>query len=200
MNKPNYDKIMREIIDGLPDKPALYLHSCCAPCSTKCLEDLYPYFNITVVYYNPNIDAEEEYLLRLAEQKRYIKEVYGENVKITDYGHRKEDFDNIAKGKENLPEGGARCFDCYRLRLDKAAKECKKGDYFATTLTVSPLKNADKINEIGYDLANIYGVNYLPTDFKKREGYKRSVLLAAEHGLYRQNYCGCSFSKRTTRS
>lgn len=196
MNKQNYDKTMTELLDSLQEKPRLYLHSCCAPCSTRCLEELAEYFDITVVYYNPNIDTDEEYSLRLAEQIRYIEEVYGKSISVIDEGHKKADFDAIACGKENIPEGGARCFECYRLRLDKAASYCRPDDYFATTLTVSPLKNADKINEIGFFLAQKYGVKYLPSDFKKREGYKRSIVLAAEHGLYRQNYCGCEFSKR----
>ncbi len=196
MNRVNYDKKMQEIIDGLKEKPRLYLHSCCAPCSTACLERLFPYFDLTVVYYNPNIDTEEEYALRAAEEKRYIKEVYGDTVKIIENGHNPQDFKEAAKGKENCKEGGERCRACFKLRLEYAAKFCNREDFFATTLTVSPLKNAEVINKIGEELAEKYGVKYLPTDFKKREGYKRSIVLSEEHRLYRQNYCGCRFSKK----
>jgi len=195
MNRVNYDKKMQEIIDGLKGKPRLYLHSCCAPCSTACLERLFPYFNLTVVYYNPNIDTAEEYALRAAEEKRYIKEVYGDKIKIIENGHNPQVFEEAAKGMENCKEGGERCRVCYKLRMEYAAALCNKEDFFATTLTVSPLKNAEVINVIGEELAEKYGVNYLPTDFKKREGYKRSIVLSEEHLLYRQNYCGCRFSK-----
>lgn len=195
MNIVNYDKEMQKIVESLSEKPQIFLHSCCAPCSTTCLERLYPYFNITVVYYNPNIDTEEEYYLRAEEEKRFIREVYGDTIKIIEEGRQSEKFEEIARGKENLREGGERCFECYRIRLEKTASFCGKNDYFATTLTVSPLKNAQKINELGYKIAEQYGVKYLPTDFKKREGYKRSIVLSAEHNLYRQDYCGCRYSK-----
>lgn len=198
MNKLNYDTEMLKIIEKIGDtRPKLTLHSCCAPCSTRCIEELYKIFDLTVLYYNPNIDTDEEYALRAKEQKRFIEEFCTEYpVKLITFEHCAEDFTEIAKGRESLPEGGARCFDCYRLRLEKAASLTEKGGYFATTLTLSPLKNSQKINEIGFDLALKYGVSYLPTDFKKRNGYLRSIILSEEYSLYRQNYCGCVFSKR----
>lgn len=196
MNKINYDAEMQYILKNLKGKPSLFLHSCCAPCSSGCIEELAEYFFVTVVYYNPNIDTDEEYAYRLSEQKRFLSERFGETVKMVDFGHCKEDFAAIAKGRETLPEGGERCFDCYRVRMEKAAEMCKKEDYFATTLTVSPLKNAAKINETGFLLASKYGVNYLPSDFKKRNGYLRSLENSKKYNLYRQNYCGCEYSKR----
>lgn len=196
MNKINYDAEMQNTLKNLQGKPSLFLHSCCAPCSSGCIEALVGYFDVTVVYYNPNIDTDEEYAYRLSEQKRFLSERFGETVKIVDFGHCKEDFAAIAKGRESLPEGGERCFDCYRIRMEKAAALCKEGDYFATTLTVSPLKNAAKINETGFLLASKYGVNYLPSDFKKRNGYLRSLENSKKYNLYRQNYCGCEYSKR----
>ena len=194
MNKINYDREMQEIIRRLDFRPRLVLHSCCAPCSTRCIEELADYFDITVLYYNPNIDNSEEYAHRSAEQKRFLS-LFRPEIKFLDDGYEPQEFEKMAKGREDLPEGGARCFECYRLRMEKAAKTCKNGDFFATTLTLSPLKNAEKINEIGYELAKKYNVSYLPTDFKKRNGYLRSIELSAEYNLYRQNYCGCKFSK-----
>lgn len=198
MNGNNYDRMMLEIIEGLGnEKPPLLLHSCCAPCSTRCVEELFPHFHLTVLYYNPNIDTDEEYEKRAAEERRFLTEYAGEGrIRFIDLGHRKEDFIEIAAGREDLPEGGARCFDCYRLRLEEAAKRCEKDGYFATTLTLSPLKNADVLNAIGFELAEKYGVKYLPSDFKKRGGYLRSCEMSKEYGLYRQNYCGCAYSKR----
>ena len=197
MNCKNYDKIMRERIEKLDGKPAMYLHSCCAPCSTTCIEELYPYFSLTIVYYNPNIDEKEEYEKRAAEQIRYVREVYGDSINVIEEGWQKDDFEKIASGREHCPEGGERCAECYRLRLEKAASYCKERDYFATTLTVSPLKNAEKINQIGESIEKTCAGIYLPTDFKKREGYKKSAIISAKHGLYRQNYCGCRFSRKT---
>ena len=199
MNGENYDAKMLEIVKNLGgSKPPLVLHSCCAPCSTRCIEELLPHFQITVLYYNPNIDTDEEYEKRAEEERRFLTEFAGEGkIRFVDYGHKKEDFLSVAKGRENLPEGGERCFSCYRLRLEEAAKLCDKDGYFATTLTLSPLKNAQKINEIGFDLAAKYGVRYLPTDFKKRNGYLRSIELSKEYNLYRQNYCGCEYSRKS---
>lgn len=176
----------------------LLLHACCAPCSSYCLSETVDYFDVDVFFYNPNIDTEEEYKLRLEEEIRFVKEVYGDKVKVIDGGYNKEEFLNIARGKEDLKEGGARCYACYALRLDKAARYALDNNYdlFATTLTVSPLKNARYLNEIGEKLSNKYGVKYLYSDFKKREGYKKSIELSSQYSLYRQNYCGCEFSKK----
>ena len=176
----------------------LLLHACCAPCSSYCLEQVVDYFDVDVFFYNPNIDTEEEYKLRLEEEIRFVKEVYGDKVKVIDGGYDKQEFLNISKGKEDLREGGARCYACYALRLDKVAKHALDNNYdlFATTLTVSPLKNARYLNEIGENLTRQYGIKYLYSDFKKREGYKKSIELSAKYALYRQNYCGCEFSKK----
>ena len=178
--------------------PSLLLHSCCAPCSSYVLEYLSRYFNITVFYYNPNLDTREEYERRIGEQERLIREMpFGHEVRLIVGGYDTDRFHEISKGLEDVPEGGERCFRCYRLRLEEAAREAKKGsfDYFTTTLSISPLKNAKKLNEIGAELAKKYGVSYLFSDFKKREGYKRSCELSAVYSLYRQNYCGCEYSK-----
>lgn len=200
MQKINYQKQLDKIIEELGDEvPSLLLHTCCAPCSSYCIEYLAEYFNITVLYYNPNIYPEAEYLKRKAEQKRLISEMKTKYpVKMLDCDFESEKFYQMVKGMENCREGGERCFKCYRLRLQKTAIEAKKNgfDYFTTSLTISPLKNAQKINEIGEELAIEYNVKWLPSDFKKREGYKRSIELSKEYNLYRQNYCGCVFSKR----
>lgn len=199
MNTKNYDKEMQKIIAGLSRRPRLLLHCCCAPCSTYCLEILAGAFDVTAVFYNPNIDSAEEYAARRDEQKRFTEEFSRDvaaEIKFTDCGYTPGDFQTIAKGRENLPERGARCADCYRLRLEKAASLCSPGDFFATTLTVSPLKLAGKINELGFALAEKYGVAYLPSDFKKRNGYFRSVELSKKYNLYRQSYCGCAYSKK----
>lgn len=200
MEKINYQKQLDKIIEGLGDEvPSLLLHSCCAPCSSHCIEYLSQYFNITVLYYNPNIYPEAEYIKRKNEQMRLIGEMKTKYpVKMLDCDFEGERFFEMAKGLENVREGGERCFKCYGLRLEKTANEAKKKgfDYFTTTLTISPLKNAEKINEIGSNLGVEYGVNWLPSDFKKKEGYKRSIELSKEYNLYRQNYCGCIFSQR----
>lgn len=199
MNKINYQKETDSVIESLNGTvPTLLLHSCCAPCSSYTLEYLSRYFSITVFYFNPNISPKAEFDKRFAEQKRLIEALPAEN-KISlicgDYNY--DEFLNIARGYESVPEGGERCFRCYRMRLEKTAKLAKqKGfDYFCTTLSISPLKNSQKINEIGFDVAEKYGVKWLPSDFKKREGYKRSIELSREYDLYRQNFCGCVFSK-----
>lgn len=199
MNKINYQKETDSVIESLNGTvPALLLHSCCAPCSSYTLEYLSRYFSITVFYFNPNISPKAEFDKRFAEQKRLIEALPAEN-KISlicgDYNY--DEFLNIARGYELVPEGGERCFRCYRMRLEKTAELAKqKGfDYFCTTLSISPLKNSQKINEIGFDVAEKYGVKWLPSDFKKREGYKRSIELSREYDLYRQNFCGCVFSK-----
>ena len=201
MQNRNYQKELEKLIekqqrDG--EKPSLLLHSCCAPCSSYVLEYLAPYFQICDFYYNPNISPKREYEDRKEELVRLIAEM-GLSTEVTflEGTYQPEDFFAMAKGLEDLPEGGERCFKCYEMRLRESAKIAKEqgADYFATTLTISPLKNAGKLNEIGEQLAQEYGVKYLPSDFKKKNGYKRSVELSAQHELYRQNYCGCVFSK-----
>lgn len=205
MNQPNYQKELEKIIEKNEaeggDAKRLFLHSCCAPCSSYCLEYLCKYFAITVFYYNPNISFAEEYRKRVEEQKRliaaYNAEGKGYPIAIVEGDYLPEEFYEMAKGYEECPEGGERCFRCFDLRLRKTAMEAKAAgfDYFATTLTISPLKNAAKINEIGMALAAEYDIAWLPSDFKKKNGYKRSIELSAEYGLYRQDYCGCAFSK-----
>ena len=201
MQNRNYQKELEKLIekqqrDG--EKPSLLLHSCCAPCSSDVLEYLAPYFNICDFYYNPNISPKQEYEDRKEELVRLIREMgLSTEVSFLEGTYTPENFFAMAKGMEDLPEGGERCFQCYEMRLRESAKIAKEqgADYFATTLTISPLKNAQKLNEIGEKLAEEYGVKYLPSDFKKKNGYKRSVELSAQYELYRQNYCGCVFSK-----
>ncbi len=196
----NYQKELEKLIDKIKaeDKvPKLLLHSCCAPCSSYVLEYLSEYFEITVFYYNPNIYPDTEYEKRVEEQQNLIS---GMNVKhpITFLAgnYDKQLFYDMAKGLEEVKEGGSRCFACYELRLREAASVAKRGgfDYFTTTLSISPLKNASKLNEIGLKLADEYGVEYLVSDFKKKNGYKRSIELSNLYNLYRQDYCGCEFS------
>lgn len=195
----NFDIFMEKQISGIDtskNKPTLLLHSCCAPCFTGCIERLTSAFDVTVFYYNPNVDTIKEFELRRDEQMR-ICNVFG--VKFIDEGFNSQDFFSLVKGYENLPEGGDRCSICFRLRLEKTVELAQKKafEYFATTLTLSPLKNAEKINSIGIELQEKYGVMYLRSDFKKRGGYQRSIELSKAYGLYRQNYCGCVFSKKT---
>ena len=194
MNAVNYDKLMQEELRGAQNK-RLLLHSCCAPCSSHCLSELSPQIGVTVLYYNPNLDCAEEYEKRKREQIRFLRETGLADFLDCDYAS--EDYISAVRGLEEEKEGGARCSVCFRLRLDRTAREAKaRGfDYFATTLTVSPLKNARLINEIGFAVAEEAGVKYLPSDFKKRGGYLHSVRLSEEYGLYRQDYCGCAFSK-----
>ncbi|MEG7530143.1 MAG: epoxyqueuosine reductase QueH, partial [Hungatella sp.] len=177
--------------------PTLLLHSSCAPCSSYVLEYLSSYFNITVYYYNPNIYPIQDYLKRAQEQEMLIEKMTFQNpVEFVSGSYDPESFRMAAKGLEQEPEGGARCFKCYEMRLRETAKVALAGqyDYFTTTLSISPLKSAEKLNEIGERIGIEYGVTYLPSDFKKREGYKRSLELSKEYGLYRQNYCGCVYS------
>lgn len=194
MNAVNYDKLMQEELRGAQNK-RLLLHSCCAPCSSHCLSELSPRIGVTVLYYNPNLDCAEEYEKRKREQIRFLRETGFADFLDCDYAP--EDYISAVRGLEEEKEGGARCAVCFRLRLDRTAREAKaRGfDCFATTLTVSPLKNARLINEIGFAVAEEVGVKYLPSDFKKRGGYLHSVRLSEEYGLYRQDYCGCAFSK-----
>lgn len=201
MNQKNYQKELEKIIQKIESEsrvPRLLLHSCCAPCSSYVLEYLSRYFDITVFYYNPNISPEEEYVKRTEELRRLIDELPALHpIRLETGPYEPQRFYEMARGLEKEPEGGRRCFGCYRLRLEEAAKLAKEGgyDYFTTTLTISPLKNAQKLNEIGEELGQIYQVNHLPSDFKKKNGYKRSVELSAQYHLYRQNYCGCVYSK-----
>lgn len=197
----NYQKSLEKIIEGISGekRPRLLLHSCCAPCSSYVLEYLSEYFEITVFYYNPNISPEKEYRMRVEEQQRLISHMPLKNpVSFVEGKYDPKSFYEMAKGLEQVPEGGERCFGCFRLRLEETAKEASKGqyDFFTTTLTISPLKNAEKLNEIGGKMAERYGINWLPSDFKKKNGYKRSTELSREYDLYRQNYCGCVFSKK----
>ena len=197
MNKVNYDREMQKILSELKKtghKPALLMHACCAPCSSACLERIKDFFDITVYYYNPNIDSAEEYAKRSAEQERLCKAL---KVKFIAESYAPEEFYAAAKGYEDAPEGGARCEKCFYLRLKKTAETAKEKnfEYFTTTLTLSPLKNAALLNETGERIAGETGVKWLPSDFKKQGGYLRSVELSNVYGLYRQNYCGCIFSK-----
>lgn len=212
MNRINYQKELDKLLERLGEQggseeavPMLFLHSCCAPCSSYVLEYLCRYFRITVFYYNPNISFAEEYRKRAAEQKRligaYNEEKKGYRIQMVEGDYEPDRFLEAARGLEKCPEGGERCFRCYELRLRETAKQAVEGrfDYFCTTLSISPLKNAEKLNEIGLALSAEYGIPWLPSDFKKRNGYKRSIELSAEYGLYRQNYCGCAFSVRECR-
>lgn len=197
----NYQKVLDETIARLQKEnriPKLLIHSCCAPCSSYCLEYLNKYFNITVLYYNPNIFPAEEYQYRVEEQRRFINEFPAVNeIKFIEAPYTPDDFYDIAKGLENEPEGGERCTKCYRLRLEYTAKRAAElqMDYFTTTLSISPLKDAKRLNSIGLELEEIYKVPYLLSDFKKKNGYKRSVELSKEYEMYRQNFCGCVYSK-----
>ena len=207
MQNRNYQRELDEItakISRSETLPRLLLHACCAPCSSYCLEYLTRFFDITVLYYNPNITDTEEYNKRAAELVRLTEEMPFENpVRVIIAQHDPESFPSAAKGLESAREGGERCFKCYRLRLEYAAKyaACDPNDrgfdYFCTTLSISPLKNAQKLNAIGEELSEIYKVKWLPSDFKKRGGYQRSIELSKQYNLYRQNFCGCEFSKRT---
>ena len=201
MNKINYQKELDKVIEMLQREdrvPKLLMHSCCAPCSSYCLSYLAQYFHITVYYYNPNITEEAEYKKRVAEQARLISEldtVYP--IQLVEGKYDPQRFYEITKGMEQMDEGGERCFACYRLRLEEAAKLAADGcfDYVTTTLSISPMKNAEKLNEIGAEVGEKYGIRWLFSDFKKKNGYKRSVELSKEHDLYRQSYCGCGYSK-----
>lgn len=201
MNNINYQKILDKELEKIKSEgttPTLLLHSCCAPCSSYVIEYLSKYFKITVFYYNPNISPDNEYRYRADEQKRLIESMPLENpVEFLEGEYNPADFFEASKGLENEPEGGARCAKCFNLRLSKTAETAQQGnyDYFSTTLTISPLKNAQLINNIGKELSKKYNVPYLLSDFKKKNGYKRSIVLSNEYNLYRQNYCGCVFSK-----
>ena len=190
----NYNEEMKKIIKELHGNNKLLLHSCCGPCSSSVIERLKDYFDITVLYYNPNIEPFEEYLKRKEEQIRLLNEL---NIKFMDIDYLNEEYRLKVIGYEKEPENGLRCHICYRLRLEKTAILAKENnfDYFTTTLTVSPYKNSKVINEIGLELQSKYNINYLVSDFKKEDGYKRSIELSKKYNLYRQDYCGCLFSK-----
>ncbi len=191
------DTIAHACVDGRV--PRLLLHSCCAPCSSYCLMTLAEHFEVTVFYYNPNIYPEEEYRMRAREQERFIAEYPTRHpVHFVEGAYDTERFYEMARGREDLPEGGERCFACYELRLREAARMAAEGgyDFFTTTLSISPRKNAAKLNEIGGRLAEEYGVAYLFSDFKKKDGFLKSTQISQEYGMYRQNYCGCIYSLR----
>ena len=198
--KQNYQKQMDAVVASLPqgERPRLLLQSCCGPCSSYVLEALTPYFRVTVLYYNPNIQPRAEYDLRLENQRKIIAALPTPSaVDILECDYDGEKYDAAVKGLEAEPEGGARCTVCFRLRLEETAKRASElgYDWFCTTLTVSPHKDAERLNQIGKALGERYGVPFLPSDFKKREGYKRSIQLSKEYELYRQDYCGCLYSK-----
>ena len=203
INKVNYDLKRLEIIKSLDHVPTLLLHSCCAPCSSYCIETLTNYFDITIIYYNPNIEPIIEYNKRKQEEIKFISEFKHQNkLDIIDCDYDNKTFHKLVSGLEDAPEGGVRCFKCYDLRLDYTAKKAQElgYEYFGTTLTVSPYKNSQKLNEIGEKLANKYHVKYLYSDFKKNNGYKRSIELSHEYNLYRQNYCGCIYSQKNNQA
>lgn len=197
MEKQNYQRLMEKQLEALDGTPSLLLQSCCGPCSSYVLEVLSEYFNVTVIYYNPNIYPREEYEKRLLHQEKIIEAMAFKNpVTLMPCNYDENEFLSVAKGLEGEREGGARCKECFLLRMEKTASLAKeKGfDYFTTTLSVSPHKNANLLNEIGKELEEKYSVNFLFADFKKKEGYKRSIQLSKEFDLYRQEYCGCRFS------
>lgn len=200
--KENYSIVLEKTLKEITAsgaRPRLLLHSCCGPCSSYVLEYLVPFFDITAFYYNPNISPEAEFRFRAEEQKRLLAEMsLPAPVSFLLGEYEPELFYAMAKGHETEPEGGERCFSCYRLRLARTAKAAAEAgfDYFTTTLSISPHKNAQVLNEIGRELAEEYGAAYLFSDFKKKNGYRRSCQLSQEYGLYRQDYCGCVFSKQ----
>ncbi len=203
MNKRNYAKELDGMIEQFQEKgeyPRLLLHACCAPCSSYCMEYLRQFFDVTVFFYNPNITEDAEYRKRVAEEKRLISEynaLGGRRIEIIEGDYVPSDFFSAVKGYEDCKEGGERCKKCFELRLRESARVAKEGgfDFFTTTLTISPLKNAEVLNEVGEAAGKEAGIAFLPSDFKKKNGYKRSIELSKEYGLYRQDYCGCSFSK-----
>ncbi len=206
MNRINYQKRMEEMIGQYcsgEEVPRLLLHSCCAPCSSYCLKCLAEYFSVTVFYYNPNIYPPEEYALRAREQERFIREFPVRHpVSFVEGAYDTGRFYETVRGMEELPEGQERCFACYRLRLGEAAAYAKEHGFafFTTTLSISPMKNAQKLNEIGAELEQEYGVRYLFSDFKKKDGYKKSTELSRQYGMYRQDYCGCVYSLEQRRA
>lgn len=198
-SRRNYQKELDNILEGLEEAPALLLHCCCAPCSSYVLEYLSEHFRITVFFYNPNITEEEEYKKRKEELIRLISEMKVKYpISVAEAAYESEQYREKISGFENEKEGGKRCEICFRLRLQKTAEEAKKrkSDYFTTTLTISPLKNAHLLNALGEEIGKENGIRFLPSDFKKKGGYQRSIELSKAHRLYRQDYCGCEFSRR----
>ncbi|CDF11881.1 putative uncharacterized protein [Mycoplasma sp. CAG:776] len=195
--KINYQKKLEELIKGLDGKPTLLLHSCCGPCSTQVIDFLKDYFNITIFYYNPNIEPIEEYLHRKEEQIRFINEYKESEINFLDCDYDNASFKKATLGLEKEPEGGARCNKCFYLRMQKTALTAKEQeyDYFGTTLTVSPHKNSSMINEIGVKISNDLNIKYIYGDFKKNDGYKKSIEFSKKYNLYRQDYCGCLYGK-----
>ena len=192
----NYQRKLDKVLEALEGaRPGLLLHSCCGPCSSYVLEYLSKHFRLGLLYYDPNIQPEAEYELRLENQRTVLER--NPDVALHEYGWRGEEYEAAVRGLEAEPEGGARCTACFRLRLEETARLARElgYEYFCTTLSVSPHKDAERLNRIGMELAEKYGVKWLPSDFKKREGYKRSIELSREYGLYRQDYCGCLYSK-----
>lgn len=195
----NYDLEMEKQMKNLEEGTNLLLHACCAPCSSAVLERIANHFKISIFYYNPNITDKDEYQKRIEEIKKLITLIHPKYpVKLIEGDYVPEKFMEMAKGLENEPERGKRCYKCYEMRLEETAKIAEKLGFqvFATTLTLSPHKNSNWINEIGENLNNKYNTTYLYSDFKKKEGYKRSIILSKEYNLYRQDYCGCIYSKR----
>ncbi len=200
MNKRDFQKELDGIIKEIEEsgiRPKLLLHVCCAPCSSYCMEYLTKYFDMTLLFYNPNMDCKEEYEKRKEELSRLVREA-AFPVKVEMMPYDPQEYLDVIKGMEDIPEGGKRCFACYELRMRKAAGYASQNgfDYFTTSLSISPYKNAEKINEIGERISAESGVKHLPSDFKKKNGYKRSIELSREYDLYRQDYCGCVFSKK----
>lgn len=193
--KINYDKKLEGIIKSLDYKPKLLLHSCCGPCSSYVITYLSEFFDITILYYNPNIEPDKEFEKRKKTQLELIKKLNLKNVSFMDIEYSNNDFKNIVKDHENDKEGGIRCHLCYDLRLTKTAILAKENnfDYFCTTLTVSPYKNSNVINTVGEKISKYYDIKWLYSDFKKKDGYKKSIELSKKYNLYRQNYCGCSY-------
>ena len=204
MQNANYYQMMERQIAEFDSentqcgRKKLLMHCCCAPCSSHCLSVLAEHFDITAYFYNPNITDYDEYIKRFRELDRFVHEIYVEGVDVELAEHEPQVFLDMAKGREDLPERGLRCYDCYKLRLEKSAIHAKKNEYdvFTTTLSISPHKNADWLNEIGAEMSRKYDIDYLFSDFKKKNGYKHSIELSKEYGLYRQNFCGCEFSRR----
>ncbi len=197
MEKINYDKVLEDLISKLDHKPKLLLHSCCGPCSSYVITYLKDYFDITILYYNPNIEPRDEYEKRKSEQIKLIEELNIPSLSLIDIEYENEVYRTFVKGYENEREGGSRCHLCYELRLNKTAIIAKENnfEYFGTTLTVSPYKNASVLNMLGEKLSKEYNVLWLYSDFKKKDGYKKSIELSKKYELYRQDYCGCLFSK-----
>ena len=200
-NRINYDREMQAVLDRLAAenlRPRLLLHACCAPCSSATLERLAGHFDLSILYYNPNIYPPEEYHRREAELERFVRDAGYTGVPVIELPYVPREFYDAVKGLEDEPEKGGRCTVCYRLRLERAARYAAEHgfEWFTTTLSISPVKDPVRLNTIGAELAEQYGLNYLQSEFRKRDGYKRSLVLSAEYGLYRQDYCGCEFSKK----